>query len=86
MKTGVPGSGDPSRDVPWLVAAGASVGVAMSSLSVVGLIGRLTGATVAACLLVALGAGIVCGRHLGASRLPGAAWLAFLHKLSNTVA
>lgn len=75
MNTAAPGPGSTGEGVTPLVAVGATLGVAMTSLSVVGLLGRLTGASVIACLLVSLAAGAAC-RRLGTLRPARTIWLA----------
>ena len=65
-----------SREVPWLIAVGVLVGISMISLSLTGLLGRLTTASVAACLLLALAASALYARGSGVFRIPGPVWLA----------
>ena len=65
----------PEHEPSWLVALGLLLGVAMTTLSVVGLLWRLTPASILGCLLVAI---VTAGRYAWKSgaRIPGAVWLA----------
>lgn len=65
-----------SRDVSSVVALGILVGISMISLSLMGLLGRLTTASVATCLLLALGASVFYARGSGAFGIPGSIWIA----------
>ena len=51
-----------SREAPWVVRMGVLVAVSMFSLSLTGLLGRLTTVSVAACLVLASGTGLFYAR------------------------
>lgn len=70
------GSADSSQDVAWVIALGVLVAVSMISLSLTGLLGRLTYGSVAACLLVASVAGLLYAARSG-FRIQGLPWMAF---------
>ena len=59
-----------SRNVACPIAVGALIAVAMMSLSVTGLLGRLTVASVGACIFLAIASGFACARWLGLSGPP----------------
>jgi hypothetical protein len=65
-----------SREAPWVIVLGVFVGVSAISLSLAGLLGRLTAASVASCLLAALAASVLLARGSGAARLPRLVWMA----------
>jgi hypothetical protein len=65
-----------SDEAALIIALGILVGVGAITLSVTGLLGRLTAASVAACLLLALVAGALHVRRSGATRIPRLVWLA----------
>jgi 4-amino-4-deoxy-L-arabinose transferase-like glycosyltransferase len=67
---------DSNRDTPWVLAWGALVGVSMVSLSLTGLLGRLTPASVLSCLLLACAAAFVFLRGRRPSGLPHVVWMA----------
>lgn len=71
-----PASGDACRDGAWVIAAGVLLAVGMTSLSLTGLLGRLTTVSVAACLLLAAVAGAIHARRSGASGIRGRLWVA----------
>ena len=64
------------RDASWIIALGVLVGGSAISLSLTGLLRRLTVTSVATCLLVALVPSVLYARASGATRIPGLAWLA----------
>jgi hypothetical protein len=67
---------DSSRDTPWVVAWGVLTGVSMISLSVTGLLGRLTRVSVGACLLLACAAAVLYLRGRRPSGMPHVVWMA----------
>lgn len=70
------GSHDAGHDGDWVIAAGVLLSVGMISLSLTGLLGRLTTASIAACLLLAVAAGMIYARRFGASGIPSVLWVA----------
>jgi len=67
---------DSSRDTPWILACGVLVGVSMISLSLTGLLGRLTPVSVLSCLLLACTAAVLFLRARKPSGPPLVAWMA----------
>jgi hypothetical protein len=74
------------RDAPWVVTMGVLVGVSMFSLSLVGLLGRLTTASVVACLVLSSATGVVYARRSRAYGVQLRAWMALPLLLPSTLA
>lgn len=75
-----------NREAPCVISLGVFVGVSAISLSMTGLLGRLTAVTVGICLLAALVASVLFARWSGTTRLPGLVWIAFPLLLPSALA
>ncbi len=64
------------REASWVFALGLFVAAGATSLSLVGMLGRLTAVSAASCALLALGVCVLSGRALGSPVVPRLAWMA----------
>jgi hypothetical protein len=64
------------RDTPWVVALGLFAGASALGLSLTGLLGRLTTASVLVCLLLALALSVVHARRFAGLGVPRLLWMA----------
>lgn len=70
------GSAVPDWDASWVITMGVLLGASMFTISLTGLVGRLTAVSVSACLLLATAAAVRCSRWLGADRIRMPVWMA----------